>query len=295
MAWIRSARSFSWADLTRLREIAVCRRETKQWLVLALAYLRLMRLRYPYEVRLRSGQRLVLREPTDLVIFWLVFARRHYPVRASDRVVVDIGANIGIFTLYALREAPNARIVAVEPFPNTRLRLAELVESNRLGDSVTILDCALAGTSGVGSMDAAQGIPSQYRRVYSEATKTLNVAHRGIHGLGQTESGIALRKLTMREMLDEARIASADLVKMNIHGSEYEVLLSAPPAVLRRCGRIVLQYHELPAKANLNKEDIFEHLARAGFVLALDEDTGRGVGRAILEFPANQEGFPKAS
>jgi hypothetical protein len=56
-----------------------------------------------------------------------------------------------------------------------------------------------------------------------------------------------------------------------------------------------LQYHELPASANLNKEDILEHLARAGFVLALDEDTGRGVGRAILEFSANQEDFRKAS
>jgi len=60
MAWIRSYRSFSWTDLARLREIAVCRRETKQWFAITLAYLRFMRLQYPYEVRLRSGQRLVL-------------------------------------------------------------------------------------------------------------------------------------------------------------------------------------------------------------------------------------------
>jgi hypothetical protein len=65
--------------------------------------------------------------------------------------------------------------------------------------------------------------------------------------------------------------------------------------VLRRFGRIVLQYHELPAKANLNKGDIFEHLARAGFILALDEDTGRGVGRAILELGPNLEECRKAS
>jgi hypothetical protein len=32
----------------------------------------------------------------------------------------------------------------------------------------------------------------------------------------------------MGEMLDEAKIASANLVKMNIPGSGYEVLLSAP-------------------------------------------------------------------
>jgi hypothetical protein len=56
-----------------------------------------------------------------------------------------------------------------------------------------------------------------------------------------------------------------------------------------------LQYHELPSNSNLNKEDIFKHLARAGFVLALDEDTGRGVGRAILELGTNPQEYRKAS
>ena|ERR1700693_1471046 len=283
MGRLQSSRWFSVMNLARLREIAVCRKETKQWPAITLAYLRLTRLRYPYELTLRGGQRLVLHEYTDLVIFWLVFARRHYPVRASDRGIVDIGANIGVFTLYASREAPQAKIISVEPFPSTRARLAKLVENNGLAGAVTILDCALTGESGEGAMDDAEGIPSQYRRVYSEATQTLNVRHRGRAGQRQSPSGIALHKATMGEMLDQAVISSADLLKMNIHGSEYEVLLSAPPAVLQRCARIVLQYHELPAEANLTKHDIFEHLEKAGFVLASDDDTGRGVGLAILE------------
>jgi FkbM family methyltransferase len=278
-----SGRSFSWANLARLREVAICRSETKQWLPITLAYLRLRQLQFPYELVLRRGQRMVLHERTDLVIFWLVFARRHYPVRATDRIIVDVGANVGIFTLYAAREAPWARIVAIEPFPSTRERLMELVESNGIEHTVAILDCALAGSSGTGAMDEAAGIPSQYRRIYSDTTKTLNLAHRGSAGLAQSESGIPVRKVTMEEMLDEANIASADLVKMNIHGNEYEVLLSTPAAVLTRCTRIALQYHEMPAEANLGKCDIFEHMGKAGFEVAVDEDTGRGVGRAILQ------------
>ncbi len=283
MARNRSSHLYTWANLARLREIASCRRETKQWMPLSLAYLRLRRIRFPYELRLRTGQRLVLHEHTDLVIFWLVFVRRHYPVRVSDQIVVDVGANIGIFTLYAAREAPTARIIALEPFPDTRARLVALVESNGLTTSVTVLDCALAGASGVGSMDEAQGIPSQYRRIYSEATKTLNLEHRGSAGLGQSTKGVTVRKVTMAELLEEANIAKADLLKMNIHGSEYEVLLSTPPSVLQRCGRIAMQYHEIPAKANLTKYTLFECLAKAGFKLAYDDDTGRGAGRAILE------------
>src|SRR3974390_562522 len=132
----------SWANLARLREIALCRAETGQWRVLALAYLKARPLHYPYELKLRSGHRLRLQERTDLVIFWLVFVRRHYPVRETDNTIVDVGANIGIFTLYAAREAPAAKIVALEPFPDTRERLVELVEGNGLSGRVTIMDCA---------------------------------------------------------------------------------------------------------------------------------------------------------
>jgi FkbM family methyltransferase len=234
-------------------------------------------------VKLRSGERLILGEYTDLVIFWLVFVRRHYQVRAADRVIVDVGANIGVFTLYAAREAPEARIIALEPFPDTRARLADSVASNALAGRVTILGCALAGSSGVGAMDEAGGIPSQYRRIYSEATKTLNAEHRGKAGLAEGTQGVAIRKITMEEMLDEARIENADFMKMNIHGSEYEVLLSTPAQVLRRCARIAVQYHEMPAASGLTKHSIFEHLGCAGFALTLDDDTGRGAGRAVFE------------
>jgi FkbM family methyltransferase len=279
----RSSRWFTWYSFARLHEVASCRRETRQWLLLSLAYLRLRRLQYPYEVKVRSGERLNLSEYTDLVIFWLVFVRRHYPVRATDRVVVDVGANIGVFTLYAAREAPEARVIALEPFPDTRGRLAALVGSNGLGGRVAVLDCALAGSSGMGTMDEVDGIPSQYRRIYSEATRTLNAEHRGTAGLAESTDGIAVRKITMAEMFDEAKVESVDFIKMNIHGSEYEVLLSTPAQVLRRCARIAVQYHEMPAASGLTKHSIFEHLGRSGFVLTSDHDTGRGAGRAIFE------------
>src|SRR5580765_7383609 len=116
----------AWVLLTspsRLLEILVCRRETEQWLAVTLAYLRLRELPLPYNLRLRTGQKLTLKERIDIVVFWLVFLRRHYPVAASDRVIVDVGANIGLFTIYAARQLPDARIIAVEPFPETCRRL----------------------------------------------------------------------------------------------------------------------------------------------------------------------------
>ncbi len=245
-----------------------------------MAYLGVRPLPYPFELRLRTGQQITLRERTDVTVFWLVFARRHYPVHPADLIIIDMGANIGIFTLYAAREAPQCRIVAIEPFPDTCSRLQSLVEMNRLQDRVTILDYAVAASPATRSMDSATEVPSQYRRVYSDATKELNFNHR--NRVKQAEDGVVVKTETLDRVLDDAHVHSGDLVKMNIHGSEYEVLMSASPAVLSRCKKIAVQYHEMPADCHLGKQELFRHMADSGFELVSDRDTHRGSGLALF-------------
>jgi FkbM family methyltransferase len=212
----------------------------------------------------------------------MVFARQYYRVAASHRIIMDLGANIGMFTLYAARRAPAARIIAVEPFPDTRERLEELVEANHLRNRVTILDCAITATAGKGQMDSAEVIPSQYRRIYSPETVTLNALHRRPAGAKPDDTGVPVRTETLAHVLDGAGVTMVDLVKMNIHGSEYDVLMSTPANVLQRCRQIAVQYHELPAEMRLGKEQIFAHLTRLGFSLVADDDTHRGSGLAVF-------------
>lgn len=265
-----------------IREILACIRAIPQWIPVTLDYVGIRHLTYPYHLTLRNGDTLILREHTDTIIFWLIFARQHYPVAPSSRVVLDIGANIGIFTLYAARKAPQARIIAVEPFPDTFERLGDLVAVNRLGDRVISVNCAIASKAGDQTMDSAANIPSQYRRIHAPETASLNVSHRGPAALAPDENGVPIRTETLETVLDRVGVSAVDFVKMNIHGSEYDVLLSTPSGVLRRCRRIAVQYHELPAEMNLGKEQIFERLRSLGFTLLQDDDTHRGAGRAIL-------------
>src|ERR1700677_3694105 len=103
----------------RASEIIRCPAETRQWALVSAAYLGLVRLRYPYILRLRLGETIRLEELTDLKAFWQIFLRKVYRVQAADRVILDLGANIGIFTLYAARCAPEARVFSLEPFPST--------------------------------------------------------------------------------------------------------------------------------------------------------------------------------
>ena len=76
-------------------------------------------------------------------------------------------------------------------------------------------------------------------------------------------------------------------MKMNIHGSEFAVLMNTPLQSLERVRRIAVQYHELPAAARLGKRELFSHLAERGFRVVEDKDTRRGSGLAVL---ANSSG-----
>jgi hypothetical protein len=130
-------------------------------------------------------------------------------------------------------------------------------------------------------MDSAEGIPSVYRRIHSEGTAALNSRHRGVAALDQL-AGIPVQKRTLAEIFELIDASYVDLMKMNIHGSEYAVLLNTPTNVLLHFRRIAVQYHELPAAANIGKTQLFSNLGKSGFHLISDQDTGKGSGLAVL-------------
>jgi FkbM family methyltransferase len=62
-------------------------------------------------------------------------------------VFVDVGANVGLFTVLAgKRVGPSGRVIAVEPSPKTAHLLRKQVEINRL-DNVTIFECGLSNVA----------------------------------------------------------------------------------------------------------------------------------------------------
>jgi hypothetical protein len=117
-------------DIARAGEIFRCRRVTRQWIELTLAYLRLKPISSPLQVALKGGGHLTVEDSGDGDGFWQIFVRRIYTVLPSDRVIVDAGANVGM-SLYAALLAPEAMITAVEPFPSSHGRLVACVSQNK--------------------------------------------------------------------------------------------------------------------------------------------------------------------
>jgi FkbM family methyltransferase len=260
-------------NAARAPEILRCAEETSQWSSVTRAYLGLSRLEYPFALRLRSGEQVPIEELTDLKAFWQIFLRRIYRVQATDRAILDLGANIGIFTLYAARFAPQAKIFSFEPFPSTFSRLLATVHVHHLDSRVTCLNYAATGANGTRVMPDLP-VPSQRRALALTPSPagTKSGAKPGTQVVGKT----------LESILEECHVPKVDLLKMDIEGSEYEVLLSTSQTALARIRRIALEYHG--DSAPYSKQQLFHHLGKAGFHAAWDicDAQGYGVTEMIL-------------
>jgi FkbM family methyltransferase len=250
-------------NVGRVPEVFRCLRVSPDWASHILTYVGLARPTFPRDFRTRSGDTLSLESFTDLVTAWIIYCRREYTVLSSDRVIVDAGANIGAFSLYAARRAPLAKIVALEPFPETRRLLTKTVAANKLADRVEIRDWALAGDDSRRMMDLGTGDePSQSRGMFPAGA----------------QDGVAVNAVSLATFLRRENLTKVDLLKMDIEGSEHEVFAGADNETLRHFARISLEYHPNKPWARL-----FARLEAAGFRLRRDLPAGPDSGVAELE------------
>lgn len=218
---------------------------------------------YPFEMELTNGVQIHLENFHDLVTAWVIFCRDEYRVPPGSKTILDLGANIGCFSLLAAANCPDTQIVAVEPFPSTFSKLSANIQQNSCGERVTCLSVGVAAKSGQRLM--LDDGPSQSRGILSDGASTPN--------------GIEINVFSVEELLSQAcdrfQVNIIDFVKIDIEGGEHEALLSASTQTLSKVRRIGMEYHP-----NQPKKVLFEHLVMSGFQLESDCEFGANVGVA---------------
>ncbi len=182
----------------------------------------------------KHGPRRIALRPldTDFYTFQEVVLRDGYGVQRLAEplgTVVDIGANIGFFTLCA---APFAdRVVCVEPVEEN-LRIARRnIELADLTDKVAFHQCAIAGQSG-------------------SVRLFLSAWNHGGHSIcsehairwGQTRH-VDVPAITLADLFERGNIQHCSLLKCDVEGAEFGILAGAPRELLAGVDRIVMEVH----------------------------------------------------
>jgi len=255
--------------MARPHELLIARWQTPMAGELVANYLNLGATSFPLDIPLRGGGSVRVFSRGEAKVFWQIFIHRCYRLWDDCRTIVDAGANIGVFSVWAGRKLPLARVLALEPFPETFTKLRQNLQINHLEDRVQCVQTALAANSG------ARGMP-----VEAESQR------RTLFGPGQTsDSGtmVSVPCTTLPALMKQYQLETIDLLKMDIEGSEWEVLHSTPPELLRSIRRIQFEYHEVNASLGFTKAKLFDYLSSTGFRLTRCQEDERGTGVAIME------------
>jgi len=205
-----------------------------------------------------------LRQGTsDTFVYKEVFIEECYK-KCADRLngksmVVDIGAHVGLFSLYCSPKCD--RVYSYEAHPeNFSLALKNI--KNKKAKNIDINNLAVWSSSG------------REINIFSNDSRT------GEHTVGERADGrdgaLKVKTTSIYDIFEKYNIVYCDLLKMDIEGAEYQAFFSTPKSLFKRIGNICMEYHaDIENKHNI--EDLKNLLINNGFEIEIEKinnDTG---------------------
>ncbi len=203
------------------------------------------------EIALNDGTRFAVRSLMDLWIIKETCLDRDYE-RIGPRIedgwtVLDIGAGMGDFCVHVARRFPRARVIGYEPFAQS----FKLLQHN----------IALNGVANISVYPVA--VSSDGRLMQLSMTGAAVQHSTSTTGATEPASMQAVQSVTLADALVHENIAQCDLLKIDCEGGEFDILLNAPDALLRRFQNICLEYHD--ALTAHHHGELVERFKAAGF------------------------------
>ena len=207
----------------------------------------------------RDGLNLMIREGTgdEAVMHELLFAGGYrralsYLSKATDCAVLDLGANIGLFSLVAARLNPKIQVYAYEPGPeNADLMQINLLINPALKDRIHVLRKGVSGLEG-------------------KAKWSFDSDNPGASGLFHDGSRkLEVELVSLGQVLEEAGKRQA-FVKMDIEGSEYDVIRDTPESVWNQVCGLAFELHDDP-KNLIGRDDFLARVEGFGFHIEKEE------------------------
>lgn len=174
------------------------------------------------------------------------FTESHTPV-----IVLDVGANIGAFSLYLhkLNSAANCHIYAFEPFLGNAELYINNMQHNHISD-FQLIDAALSGYDGVARFNTTSSYDAFRIDEFSD-------------------SGTEIQTIKLSTFCQTHDIAQVDLLKMDIEGAEFDVIAHDIDFIKAHVHVILMEYHLSDAHPSV---DVLVHALADSFTLSTENE-----------------------
>ena len=178
----------------------------------------------------------------------------------APRVLIDVGANVGEWSLAACRHLPAATVHAFEIAAPTAVQLRETAAS--CDGRIVVNACGLGDREG--EITIFHAPESDTATSTLRAAIEVSASSHNIH----TITELSARITTGDAYLKAQDIAHVDMLKIDVEGAEFAVLNGFADAFARRAVTLVqFEYGEMNLRARTCLADFYDFFTARGFVL----------------------------
>jgi FkbM family methyltransferase len=204
-----------------------------------------------YNFHLKNGLDITVNKKAgDLTTLFEIFVNEDYKYSnksKKDLKILDIGANVGYFSLYMSRKFPDSQIFSFEPFPATYDRLKENLKLNNTGN-VKVYQLAVSNFNGSADF-------------YSIDWAGCNTLIKDKFDEGQYET-TTVETIAFEEINKLTGIDEYDYAKIDCEGSEYSIFLKSPDTAIKAVKSFVIEVHSDPEYSG---DDLIKRFNELGY------------------------------
>lgn len=197
----------------------------------------------------RNGLLFKVRSLMDVWIIKETCLDRHYETYGvplqNGWTILDIGAGLGDFSIYAAHKLPDSKIYAYEPFSESFNLLNENIMHNKI-QNVQSFPYAVGKEAGSVFLNTQTEVPVRFSTTQDAMVNTTPIT-----------------VITLDNVLE--KIEKCDFLKMDCEGAEYDILFNTSPETLKKIKHISLEYHE--NMSAYTHRDLKEFLEKHNFVV----------------------------
>jgi len=194
--------------------------------------------------------------------------------KEGNKIFYDIGAHFGYHTLgFSKLLGSSGEIYSFEPHPMNIERLKNNIIKNKpITDNVKVLEVALTNFIGEVDFDMIYDLDSGWSSA-SKFTERNDSSH-------DYKKVISVTTDTIDNLIDSKKIPPPDIIKIDVEGEEYNVLLGGRKALIKYKPQMFIEIHNIEAMFNVD-----HFLSEVGYHLTIinKEKDGRCFIKAFVE------------
>ena len=163
-----------------------------------------------------------------------MYRSTEYLISNIQYPIIDIGAHIGVFSLYSYVLNPKSYVIALEPEPNNYRLLEENLRLNNCKNVKPIHAALIAGND----LNTKLYL-SKNSHNHSTVKQSGNLTIQQFNN-----STITVPAISLERLIKKYKLKTIGLLKMDIEGAEFEIVLNIEHETWSKIQYAVIEYHE---------------------------------------------------